>query len=58
MKIVCGVSPVRDGSMLALGHRISFDDLDVQLQENDRPTISAMSRPATATAGLLVLYPV
>ena len=30
LKIVCGVSPARDGSMLAVGHLISFDDLDVQ----------------------------
>ena len=29
LKIVC-VSPVRDGSMLAVGHLISFDDLDLQ----------------------------
>ena len=27
---LCGVSPVRDGSMLAIGHLISFDDLDLQ----------------------------
>ena len=30
LKIVCGVSPLRDGSMFAAGHLISFDDLDIQ----------------------------
>ena len=30
LKIVGGVSPVRDGSMLAVGHLLSFDDLDLQ----------------------------
>jgi len=30
VKIVCGVSPVRDGFMLAIGHLISFDDLDLK----------------------------
>jgi hypothetical protein len=32
LKIVCSVLPVRDGFMLAVGHLISSDDLD--LQEN------------------------
>ncbi len=30
LEIVCGVSPLRDGSMFAAGHLISFDDLDLQ----------------------------
>ena len=28
---LCGVSPVKDGSMLANGHLIAFDDLDHQV---------------------------
>jgi hypothetical protein len=34
VEIVCGVSPVRDGSMLAIGHLTSFDDLDLEVEEN------------------------
>jgi hypothetical protein len=30
LKIVCSVLPVRDGSMFAIGHLISSDDLKIE----------------------------
>ena len=35
VKIICGISPVTDGSMLVIGHLNSFDDL--YLQEDEKP---------------------
>ena len=49
VKIVCSISLVRDRSMLAIGHLISFDDLN--LQEN---SFGVMSRPSHQQLGFVV----